>query len=182
LARGHDARALGHLRTAVIGPATARRLREFGLASDIVPASYRAESVVDAFRTQTLTGRRVLLPRASEARPVLPVELQRMGARVDEVAVYRTLTSDHNADLLLHHLANQSVDVVTFTSSSTVRNFHALLPADQREALMQGVTIASIGPVTADTAATLGYHVDIIAATYTIPGLCDAILDHYGKS
>ena len=178
-ARDRDARALGHLRTAVIGPATARRLREFGVASDIIPHSYRAESVVDAFRTEALSGCRVLLPRASESRPVLPLELQRMGAHVDEMAVYCTLASDRNADLLLRHLADKTVDLVTFTSSSTVRNFHALLPADQRESLMQGVAIASIGPVTADTASALGYHVDIVSDTYTIPGLCRAILAHY---
>ena len=89
-ALGKDVRALHHVRTAVIGPATAERLREQGLRSDIVPASYRAESVIEAFAEEDVAGQRILIPRAAEARPILPEELRRMSAEVDEITVYHT--------------------------------------------------------------------------------------------
>jgi uroporphyrinogen III methyltransferase/synthase len=174
-----DLRALHRIRTAAIGPATANRLFEFGLRSDIVPDTYRAESVVDAFRNQQLSGKRILLPRAKEARPVLPAELAKMGARVDEVAVYETRSVPDNADMITAQLSQKRIDLVTFTSSSTVRNFKALIPTEIFESLMRGVPTASIGPITAETAAELGFEVTIVAETYTIPDLCEAILRHY---
>lgn len=173
--RNLDVRALGQLQTACIGPATAARLREFGLNSDIVPESYRAESVVSAFAGIKLDGRRVLLPRAAAARPVLPVELSRMGAEVDEIAVYRTLPVTKNKNELITELENHSVDMVTFTSSSTVQNFTEILPPGRFEALTSGLKVASIGPITSDTARALGFQVDIEADTYTIDGLVAAI-------
>jgi uroporphyrinogen III methyltransferase/synthase len=178
-ALGRDVRALGHIRTAAIGPATADRLAAFGLQTDILPDTYRAEGVVAAFQGETMRGCRVLLPRALEARSVLPQELQRMGAKVDAVTVYHTQPVAENRDQLLEQLQSGRVDMVTFTSSSTVKNFAALLPDDQRQALMQGVPLASIGPITSQTAQALGFHVDLEAAAYTIPGLCQVILDYY---
>ncbi|MCU0563914.1 MAG: uroporphyrinogen-III synthase, partial [Desulfobacterales bacterium] len=127
-ARGRDARALGHLRTAAIGPVTAERLRSFGLTSDLVPETFQAEAVVEAFSRQALHGRRVLLPRAQEARALLPEQLCAMGASVHEVPVYRTLPADTDADRLAARLAERPADLLTFTSSSTVKNFKALLP------------------------------------------------------
>ncbi len=178
-ARGRDVRALGRIKTAVIGPATAQRLADFGLSSDIVPQSYHAESVAEAFEGLDLHGVRVLLPRAAEARPVLPEALARMGAAVDEVVAYRTVPDESGRESLLAALENGQVDMVTFTSSSTVRNFKALLPAAQAADLMHGVTVASIGPITSQTAGELGLQVDLTAATYTIEGLVAAILDHF---
>jgi uroporphyrinogen III methyltransferase/synthase len=178
-ALGRDARALGHVRTAVIGPATAERLQAFGLASDIVPESFRAEAVVAAFASVDLAGRRVLLPRAMEARALLPEELRKRGAGVDEVPAYRTVAETDRGDALVAALEDRSVDMVTFTSSSTVKNFKALLPPDRAAALMEGVTVASIGPITTDTARELGFEVHVSASAYTIPGLCGAIRDHY---
>ncbi len=174
--KGRDVRALGHLRTAAIGPATADRLRARGLNSDIVPQSYRAESVVDAFAATDVAGQRILLPRAREARSVLPVELGRMGASVDEVTAYETKQATSDADDLIARLDAGTVDMVTFTSSSTVKNFHRLLPPDRVDRLLEGVTIASIGPITSQTARELGLTVSIEAASYTIPGLVEAIL------
>ena len=176
--KGRDVRALKDLRTAAIGPATAKRLRDFGLNSDIVPETYRAESIIEAFAEEPLDGKRILLPRAKEARPILPVELRKMGALVDEIAVYRTEQDRQNVDVLISRLEEGSIDVITFTSSSTVRNFKALLPGERFEELIKDVTIASIGPITADTARELGFKVDISAEEYTIPGLCEAILKH----
>jgi uroporphyrinogen III methyltransferase/synthase len=178
-AGGRDLRALHRIHTAAIGPATAGRLFEFGLRSDIVPDSYRAESVVDAFRSQQLSGKRILLPRAKEARPILPAELTKMGAQVDEVPVYETRSVPEHTEMIREQLSQKRIDLITFTSSSTVKNFKALIPAQAFESLVQGVPTASIGPITAETAAGLGFEVTIVADTYTIPGLCDAILNHY---
>ncbi|MDD3993119.1 MAG: uroporphyrinogen-III synthase, partial [Desulfobacteraceae bacterium] len=119
--------------------------------------------------------------RAAEARPVLPEELSRLGARVDEIPVYHTVPDDSGRRALVAALEKQTIDMVTFTSSSTVRNFKALLPAGRFEALMAGVTVASIGPITSETAADLGFHVDLSAATFTIEGLVTEIVAHYSK-
>ena len=177
--KNKDVRALKDIHTAVIGPATEKRLFDFGLKSDIVPESYRAESVVKAFAEKDVTGRKILLPRAKEARPVLPLELKKMGAVVDEVTAYCTHAVKDNTDVLSARLKERSIDMITFTSSSTVKNFRALFPNEDLKDLMRGVTIASIGPVTADTARDLGFDVHIIAESYTIPGLCQAILTHF---
>ena len=174
-----DVRALTHLGTAAIGPATADRLLKFGLKSDIIPQNYRAESVVEAFRKEKLEGKKILLPRAAEARPVLPVELRKMGAEVEEVTVYHTQKVTDNADLLVQQLEDNSIDLITFTSSSTVKNFKDLLPSSRFNQLVEGVRIASIGPITTDTASELGFKVDTTAESYTIPGLCEAVLKYY---
>ena len=113
-----------------------------------------------------------------EARSVLPVELTRMGATVDEVTAYETRQLEDSAADLIACLAAGTVDMVTFTSSSTVKNFHRLLPPDRVARLMEGVTVASIGPVTSQTARDLGLSVTLEAEPYTIPGLIQAILNH----
>lgn len=181
-ATGNDVRALSQVQTAAIGPATAEKLRKFGLNSDIVPETYRAESVVDAFKEMNLKGKKILLPRARDARPILPVELAKMGAKVDEIPAYETLKATENAEELTRQLEEKRVDLVTFTSSSTVKNFKSLLPADRFKKLMQGVTIASIGPITTETAKELGFDVHISAESFTIEGLVEAILQYYHKS
>jgi uroporphyrinogen III methyltransferase / synthase len=178
---GRDVRALSRLKTASIGPVTAERLFDHGLTSDIIPDNYRAEAVVEAFRNEDLQGKKVLLPRAAGARPVLPVELRKLGALVDEVTTYLTEKVDRSADQLIEQLAAKTVDLITFTSSSTVKNFKALLPAENFKDLIAGVTVASIGPITTETAVELGFKVHITAESYTIPGLCAAILDYYGS-
>jgi uroporphyrinogen III methyltransferase/synthase len=179
---GKDVRVLSRLKTAVIGPATQKRLFDFGVRSDIVPESYRAESVVEAFANEKLTGKKILLPRAKEARPVLPVELRKMGADVDEISVYYTQMVSENAEILRQHLEAGTVDLITFTSSSTVRNFKSLLPPEKFEELIQTVKVASIGPITTETAESLGFEVHITAETYTIPGLFSAVLQYFKKT
>jgi len=176
-----DVRIISHLRTAAIGPATADKLLEYGLKSDIIPKAYRAEAVIDAFRQEKLKGKKILLPRAKEARPVLPVELREMGAEVDEVTAYLTEKVQENADELIKQLEEKTIDLITFTSSSTVTNFKALLPQDKFKQLIKGIVIASIGPITTDTAKELGFEVHITAESFTIPGLCKAILQYYGN-
>jgi uroporphyrinogen III methyltransferase/synthase len=179
--KGLDVRALSAMNTAAIGPATADALLRHGLKSDIIPESYRAESVVEAFRQVPVEGKNFFLPRAEEARSVLPDALKKRGAIIDDVTAYRTKQDRSEADTLISALNNETVDMITFTSSSTVKNFKALLPPERVFDLVDGVAIAAIGPITADTAKKLGFHVDLIADEYTIPGLCQALLAYYKK-
>ncbi|MFO7750631.1 MAG: uroporphyrinogen-III C-methyltransferase [Desulfobacteraceae bacterium] len=174
-ALGKDARSLGHLKVACIGPATKDKLMEFGIISDILPETYRAESVVAAFSAVAVRKKRFLLPRAREARSILPQELEKMGAEVCDVVAYETRQAPESSDRLVQHLQNREVDMVTFTSSSTVKNFKAMLPETRFEELVSGVLFASIGPITSATARELDIPPDIEADVYTIPGLVEAI-------
>lgn len=160
---------------------TSKRLLSFGIKSDIVPESFQAESVVHAFAHEKIDGKKILLPRAEEARPVLPVELAKMGAMVDEVTAYHTRAVSDGRDKLVALLTEKAVDLITFTSSSTVKNFKALLPPGHMASLMKGVTLASIGPITTQTATELGFNIQVTAKTYTIEGLCEAILQYYER-
>lgn len=159
------------LRTCAIGPATARAMQEeLGLRADVVPGEYVAEAVLRALeKAASLEGRRVLLPRAAEARDVLPEGLEARGAMVDVVEAYRTEAVEEGADELRERLAAGEVDLLTFTASSTVRNFAETVGSDVGRA-----RVAVIGPVTATTARELGIRVDAVAEEYTIPGLVDA--------
>ncbi len=177
---GRDVRALGHLKTAAIGPATAQKMRSFGLNSDIIPKTYRAESVVEAFASHPMQDKRVLLPRAAKARMVLPEKLREMGAVVDDIAAYQTVLDPSEADLLKSALSDGTVDMVTFTSSSTVENFVTLLKGEEFQPWLNKVTLTSIGPITSETAAKLGLSIDITADDFTIPGLVNTVLTHYG--
>jgi uroporphyrinogen III methyltransferase/synthase len=179
LEKGKDARALGNLKTACIGPVTAEKLKSYGINTDILPESYRAESIITAFSNETVAGKRILLPRAAEARPILPEELSKMGAVIDEIAAYHTINDTDNAAPLIRQLEQKEIDLITFTSSSTVTNFRKLIPDDRFTTLLENVTIASIGPITSETAKKNGFSVHIEAESYTIPGLCEAIVKEY---
>jgi len=180
--KGKDVRALGHLKFACIGPVTKERLADYGIISDILPETYQAESVVDAFSGLDMTGKKVLLPRAKKARTILPEQLTRMGALVDEVTAYETRLADEGKDLLIDMLKAGDIDAVTFTSSSTVTNFLTLLDGQNVPALLEGVILASIGPITSDTIRAKGLAPDIEAESFTIEGLIEALLEHYEKA
>lgn len=180
--KNEDVRALGGIHTAAIGPATAQHLFRFGLRSDLVPESYRAESVAAAFAAVDLKNKKILLPRAAEARAVLPTGLAKMGAGVDDVPVYRTLAVSAHADGLIRLLENKEVDLITFTSSSTAKNFKALLPPEKFSSLLNDVPVASIGPITTETAQKIGFTVRITARDHTIPGLCRAVQQYFSKT
>jgi len=152
---------------------------DYGIISDILPDTYRAESVVDAFSNVDIKDKNVLLPRAKKARTILPEELTKMGAAVDEVIAYETSLCDDDKKELITLLKNNEIDAVTFTSSSTVSNFVSLLESTDRQTLLNDVVMASIGPITSDTARSLDIELDIEAKEYTIPGLTQALLDHY---
>jgi uroporphyrinogen-III synthase len=166
---------LKHLRIAAIGPATKKAIERHGVKVDVVPKEYVAESVVRRLRRR-VKGKRVLLVRAKVARDVIPRELRRAGAQVQVVEAYETVVPQSSRTRLRNALGNprRRPHVVTFTSSSTARNFVALLGA--RGTNLSGIWLASIGPVTSSTLRELGLRVDIEAKQFTIPGLIEAIL------
>lgn len=176
---GRDARAFARARLAAIGSGTAAALADCGLTADLVPGEFRAEGLAEAFAAQDLAGRRVLIPRAAVARDVLPAKLAAMGARVEVVEAYRTTAAATDGARLRDLLQQGKVDVVTFTSSSTVTNLLQLLGSNGAAALA-GVKIACIGPITAAAAADHGLSVAVTAREYTIDGLVQAIVDMYG--
>lgn len=170
--------ALAHLQVAAIGPATRKAIEQRGGKVDVVPKEYVAESVVRSLRKK-VKGKRVLLVRAKVARDVIPQELRRAGAHVDVVEAYETVvpqSSRRRLQAALTH-AGRRPHVVTFTSSSTVRNFVELLGLGKRErrSSLAGILMASIGPVTSATLRELGLSVDIAAREFTIPGLIAVI-------
>ncbi len=168
-------RNLRRLRIAAIGPATKKAIEQRGVKVNVIPKEYVAESVVRSLRKQ-VKAKRVLLVRARIARDVIPNELRKAGAYVDVVEAYETIMPQSSRKRLRNTLANprQSPHVITFTSSSTVRNFVALLGA--RAPGLDGIMLASIGPITSSTLRELGLRVDIQAKEFTIPGLIDAIV------
>ena len=176
---GRDVRVLGHLKFACIGPVTKERLRDFGITSDILPQTYRAESVIDAFSMVEIKDKKVLLPRAKKARTILPEELTKMGARVDEVTAYETRLDVEGKEELISLLESNEIDAVTFTSSSTVSNFMSMLESKDTKKLLKNVVTASIGPITSDTARSLDIEPAIEAKEYTIQGLVDSLIAYY---
>lgn len=178
-ATGRGRAAIEGSRLAAIGPATAEALRDWGLTAHVVPDEYVAEGLLDRLRPLVAPGDRVLLPRAAETRDVLVRELRAHGARVTEVAAYRTRAATEQAASLRAALAERRVDVVTFTSSSTVRSFCSLFGAEELSRLLHGVTVACIGPITRATAEDRGLTTQIMPEDYTIPGLARAIVSHF---
>ena len=165
-------------RIAAIGPATKKAIEQRGVCVDVVPKEYVAESVVHSLRSK-VKGKRVLLVRAKVARDVIPTELRRAGAHVDVVEAYQTVIPESSRTRLRSALANprRGPHVVTFTSSSSVRNFVELLSSRRKRTPgLEGILMASIGPVTSSTLRELGLQVDIAAKEFTIPGLVEAIV------
>ncbi|MBF0527563.1 MAG: uroporphyrinogen-III C-methyltransferase [Deltaproteobacteria bacterium] len=180
--QGRDVRDLKGIKLCAIGPATAAELTKMRLKPDVVPPEYRAEAVVTALKSYPLAGSRILIPRALEAREVLPEELSAAGAQVTVVPVYQTVKpSRDTSDEMKKRLLAGEVDMVTFTSSSTVTNFVDCFDPRDWPTLMTGVTVAAIGPITAKTAAKHGLIVRISPLDYTIPALIKAIIEHYSR-
>src|SRR5205085_10435498 len=166
---GRDARALANATVAAIGPGTAAALAERGIVADVVPERSVAEALVEALRGFEVADRPVLVARAAEARDVLPDALRERGAKVDVVSLYETVAEEPDPDALA---AAETADYVTFTSSSTVRNFvRAVGGRVPREA-----RIVSIGPVTSDAVREAGLSVAVEAERHDPDGLLEALL------
>lgn len=187
---GRDARSLARVRLAAIGPATATALEQCRLRADYMPDQYVAEAM--AAGLGDVRGQRILLPRADSARPALALALREAGAMVDEVTAYRTVLRDQASEVsedfgslsttsqnVRQMLAENQIDVVTFTSSSTVRNLVALLGDAEP---LRGALIACIGPITAGTAREMGLRVDMVAEEYTVDGLIEVLIREVGAN
>jgi uroporphyrinogen III methyltransferase/synthase len=182
LARGFDSRCLAGRQLCCIGPRTAQELEKFGVRADVVPAEYQAEGLLATLNRQDLHNARILIPRAEVARQLLPDELRAAGAHVDVIPVYRTLTPDRDSGGWRQDLMDHRIHVVTFTSSSTVHNFVAMLGGMEAvKPMLQSILIACIGPITAKTAEEYGLTVSIMPGENTIPALVEAIAHHYGS-
>jgi len=172
-----DAREIGGVRIAAIGPATAQRVKDYHLHVDLQPEEFVAEAIVREFARQGgVENLRILIARAEKARDVLPKELSGLGAIVDEGFAYRTVPETRDATGARRRLLEEGADLITFTSSSAVENFVALdLPWPK------GMQVASIGPVTSKTAREQGLKIDIQARRYDIEGLVEAIRSFFAK-
>lgn len=168
-----DARSIGGVKIAAIGPGTADKIKQYHLAVDLLPAKFVAEGLVEAFKEQQIENQTVLWVKAEQTREVLANELTGMQAIVDEAIAYRTVPEDQNHEAI-QRFKEEGADVITFTSSSTVEHFLELnLP------LPEGVKIASIGPITSETLTKHGLKIDIEATEHSIPGLVKAIQKFY---
>lgn len=167
------------LKFCAIGPATARQLQERGIEVDYTPKEFVAEAILQGFEKMAIRRKRILLARVKQARDILPKGLRALGAEVDVVEAYRTVRPRGGARRLKNILENGKVDVITFTSSSTVNHFVELLKKEDLKELLKGMTIACIGPITAQTAENLGMTVHIQPRDYTIPSLAQAISEYF---
>ena len=187
-ARGLAIGELDNLLVCAIGEATADRLRDAHVHVDLVPEQFKAEGVFAALERfvggrAALSGKNFLIPRAAIARDYLPHALEEAGARADVIAAYRTI-APHSSELgrVRALLAGGAVDCITFTSSSTVRNFAQLFDTTDLGELLAGVAIACIGDITAATAAEYGLHTDIQPSEFTTLALASAIASYYAAS
>lgn len=182
--RGHDAAIIDELKVCAIGEATAERLRALRVHVDVVPQEFKAEGVFTALERfvggpQALHGLNILLPRASVARDYLPKALEQAGARVDVVPAYRTSLPANLDRGRMSAMLSGGADCIAFTSSSTVRNLAQLFDTQDLSQVLDGVVIACIGDITAQTAYEYGLRVAIQPDQFTIPSLSKAIAEYF---
>jgi uroporphyrinogen III methyltransferase / synthase len=174
---GKDIRDLKGVRICAIGPATASKIENAGIRVDLVPDAFISEGVVRAFRDVYIKGDKVLLPRAETARDIIPEGLVKLGAKVDVVTVYRTVASEADRAELETLLRENKLDVITFTSPSTVTHFMDIMGGEFIPPAQ--VRIACIGPVTAAAVKKAGLKIDIMQEIYTVPALVEAIAEYF---
>jgi uroporphyrinogen III methyltransferase/synthase len=170
-------RALGPARIAAVGEATAAALSNRGLRADLIPATFTAEGLL-AEMPEELVGQSILIPRAEEAPDRLPDGLRARGGRVRVLPLYRTVPEMSSADAVAKRFAAGEIDAVTFTSSSTVRFFHQVLP----DVSLADVTVACIGPATAATARELKLPVSVVADEQSVRGLVQSLATYLKRA
>jgi uroporphyrinogen III methyltransferase/synthase len=176
--KGVPRAALTGKKICAIGSRTKGVLEEMGLSVRFTPQEYRAEGIAEGLKALGMKGKKILLPRAREARRILPEALREAGAVVDEVEAYRTV-KPAKGKTSLESILKKGIDVVVFTSSSTVRNFMELL---SDKAALNGIKVAVIGPITAETARSYGLIPHIAPQEYTIPSLIQAIVEYFQRN
>ena len=175
-ALGLDARAFSGCKVAAVGPATVAALQQRGIVANLTPDTYTAEGLVEKFRSAGMAPKSALVFKSDIGRETLPTGLRQLGAEVTEVAAYRTVLADDSAEIAAQAFKH-GIDIVTFTSSSTVKNLRRLL--GENVTSINNSIVACMGPVTAATAQSLGVRVDIIPEEQSIPGLISAIQSHF---
>ncbi len=173
--KGVNVTVLAEKNICAIGPRTQGELETMGLKVTFMPTEYRAEGVAEGLEALGIQGQKILLPRAKGARTILPEALREAGAVVDEVEAYRAIRPAET-QVPLEEILKKGVDVVTFTSSSTVRNFMELV---SDKTALNGVKMAVIGPITAETLRNYGLEPHIAPREYTIPALVEAIVEYF---
>jgi uroporphyrinogen III methyltransferase/synthase len=176
--QGHNTNALAGLQIVVVGPKSAEALKLYGVRADLTPKDYRAEGVV-ALLKDRVSGKRLLYPKAALARDLIPAELSAAGGKVIDPVAYTSAPPADAAGKLQQALAD-GLDLLTFTASSTVQNFVDLLDAD-RLARAKKIPVASIGPLTSETARKLGFNVVIEPSDSTLDDMVEAIKDYFDK-
>ncbi len=181
LNRKGDLRLLHGIKICAIGPQTASEIKGHGLTPDLIPKEYRAEAIIEEMGREGIAGKRMLLPRAEIAREILPQELSRMGAKLKVVTAYKTIKPEEDLERVRGLLKNKEISAITFTSSSTVRNFLEMFNKEEVMGLIDGTAVACIGPITAKTAEDLGIRTNIMPSKYTMPDLTEAIVKYFSK-
>lgn len=180
--KGLDVRALHRVQVACIGPRTADEAERYGLCADLIPQTFQAEGLIEAMTVKGLTGKRVLLPRAAQAREILPEQLRAFGAKVDVVTAYQARAPRIDIQRIKEDLQREDIHIVTFASSSTVRNFcDAFESKTEMKSLLDGKVLAAIGPITAQTIEEMGLNPDVVARENTIPSLVDTLAHHIAE-
>ncbi len=178
---GKDVRELYGLKIAAIGEATAGEIEKKGVRVELLPVEYRAEGLIEMFGKENMNGKRVLIPRAKEARDILPVKLREMGAVVDVVTAYETRKPGKGVSTKIKKMLDKNmIDAVTFTSSSTVTNFLSIFP--EWKPLRGKPALACIGPITEKTLRDAGFRARITPGEYTVEKLAREIAAYFGKS
>ncbi len=181
---GLDSRNLGGPKIGVVGKTTAEELLKYGLKADLIPKEFTGEGLAQSLLEQDIKDCKILLPRATKAREILPDTLNKNGAEVTIAPVYQNLPPKGRKHELRDQLENGEIDLLTFTSSSTVTNFLSMVDAQSQQELHQllnKVAIAAIGPVTAKTVIESGLQVDIQPERYTIVDMVASIVSYYEK-
>ncbi|MCP4253658.1 MAG: uroporphyrinogen-III C-methyltransferase [Candidatus Scalindua sp.] len=175
---GRDVRDLKGVKICSIGPSTTERIKGFHVSIDCQPPKYVAESVVEALKkVEEIKGKRFLMPRTDIARSYIPEELEKLGAEVSDIVAYKTVLATDGDNIVLDKLKDGEVDIVTFTSASTVKNFVKIIGEENMSAFKNNVQFASIGPITNESAEEMDIEISIKAEEYTIPGLVQAIVE-----
>ena len=180
-----DVRILKGVKVCTIGPKTEKSVNEIlGISVDMTPKEYVAEAVLKEFKKPSndgIKGKKFFLPRATEAREILPQEIKKAGGTIDVAYVYKTVRPKKEAEEAKKLIKNGGVDVITFTSSSTVTNFVEGYKKGELQKVIGNTVVACIGPITRDTAIKNGLQVHIMAKDYTIEGLIEVLNTYYSK-
>jgi uroporphyrinogen III methyltransferase / synthase len=176
---GKNIADLAGIEIGAIGPETAKRLTAAQIQPSLVPKQYQAEGILEALISETVLGKRILIPRAAKARDILPETLRQWGARVDVVEAYQTVLPEIDVSALCKLLREGTIDMITFTSSSTATNFAAMLRDQDLPRLLSRAVIACIGPITRKTVEDLGMRPEVVSEEFTIPGLVSAMIDYF---